>query len=154
MIEKAFAKAQVARLSQLDGFPREAPAVGELVLALMVCKTDSTAMQVVTEIIDNAQGGSRCPYPADIRRMVYDRQAEGEKRKCEACGGSGWLTVYRLVTYKGKSLVIEHSEALDLDFEERLKFQKRLPENQAILSGAVACACLPATHHARTGQHA
>jgi hypothetical protein len=156
MITEKLAKEQIARLGQLDGFPREQPAaIRELIAALMVCQTDALAIGLIDDIIRNVGAGQRCPFPADLRRTAYERQeTKAPKYKpCERCGGGGWLTVWRIVTYKGKSFHILRSEPLEMDQEERMAFGAQLGENQDILSGAAPCDCLPETHHALTGEH-
>lgn len=155
MIEQATASKQVERLAQMFGYPRNEPrALKELHLALMSAKSVALADSVINGILSLATADSRCPMPGDLRRLVWDRQGDTSGgAKCEQCNGDGWITVYRLVTYKGRSLTIEKSEPLNLNFEEMIAFRKKLPENQEILSGSVPCSCLPPTHHALTGEH-
>lgn len=150
MISQTEAAHQMERLSGLDFYPREDGGKKELLSALQAAKTVEVAARAVTTWLE---GQRECPKPADMRRLIWERQGEAEKVPVCQCGGSGWLTIYRLVTYKGRSLTIDHSEPLNLDFEERLALREKLGENQEILSGAAACSCLPSTHHALTGEH-
>lgn len=155
MIDKETAKKQVARLSQFLGFPRgEAGALGELLLAVQSARNEGIAQEAISAFLGTATSDTRCPMPADIRKAIWERQGDDSKRgKCDWCGGSGFRIVHKLVTYRGKSFTIEHSQTLGMEGEAILAFRKKLEENQEILSGAVPCSCLPRSHHAVTGQH-
>ena len=103
MTEEKFAKDQIRRLSGLDGFPKDTKAIHELVFALMVCTTDAQASRVVDDILGQSQFGSKCPYPADVRRLSYER-VENEKAKvapmpvrrahCPRCHDHGFFGGY------------------------------------------------------------
>lgn len=96
MIEEKLAKDQIRRLSGLDGFPKDTKAIHELVLALMVCTKDSQAINLITDILGEAQ---RAPAPAVIRTMAYERQEAERAAKvqpirraahCPQCHDAGY----------------------------------------------------------------
>lgn len=149
MIDQAQAIKQLERLSGLDFFPKEKPARKELVLALQCAITDDIAAQVVSEWLAES---NVCPKPAELRRLIYSRQEAilENLRKCHMCGGSGILTVWRLVTYRGTSWVVEKSQGLAMDWEQARQFsidiqtaQEANPNlaRQAVLSAAKSCDC-------------
>jgi len=158
MITEKLAKAQIARLSGMMGFPREnPPAIRELMGALMVCQQDSVAIGIIDDILESFQ---RCPAPADLRRTAYDRQErnEGPKRRCSICGGGGFTTVFQIVRWKGQSFVATSIKTIPgvTTQEEADAFQRRVMatgSEDEVRSAAVPCVCLPATHHALTGEH-
>lgn len=97
MIEEKFAKDQIRRMSGLDGFPKDTKAVHELVCALMVCTKDSQAIQLISDILGEAQ---RAPAPAVIRTMAYERQESERALKlvpvkraahCPECRDIGYI---------------------------------------------------------------
>lgn len=93
-------KAQVARLSQMIGFPREPEAIRELVLALQAASSIEQATEVISAFIDGAESDSRCPMPKAIREACRALQlAPQPDPLCQVCGGSG----YRVVTRAGLS---------------------------------------------------
>ncbi len=93
MCSEKFAKTQIRRLSQLDGFPRDTVAIDELIAALCKARSEEQATGIVSDIISTAVVGSKCPYPADISRMIYDRRPQAEAAKavvnCSECDDSG-----------------------------------------------------------------
>lgn len=93
MITDDKAKEQLARMSQLDGFPRDKGSFNELKYALMVCETPGEATKLIDDIMQTVTVGQKCPYPADIRRMAYDRAARvpepAVKHKCSRCQDCG-----------------------------------------------------------------
>ena len=150
MIDESFAREQVARLSGLDQFPKASAAIKELMLALQAAKTKAIAEQVISTVLEvSTSDNPRCPLPADIRRLVWERnEAEGTKPRCPRCGGTGWGIVYELITYAGKSLHVHKKERLpDIhNDEEAFALQRQIDaagvENQIVLSAARRCGCL------------
>lgn len=89
-------KGQVARLAQMQGFPREPAAIRELVLALQHARDLDTAAVVVSAFLENAISDTRCPMPSEIRRACYATQDEARPDPdCSRCGGDGWKIVER-----------------------------------------------------------
>ena len=70
MLSEAFATDQIARLSQLRGFPRDEKALDELVLALRGANSEKQAEEVVDLWIRGVEHMA-CPEPADIRLAVH-----------------------------------------------------------------------------------
>lgn len=151
MISDKFAKGQLARLSQFEGFPAKWPeALKELTMALMVCESEEIAARVVDEFISGAGAGAKCPYPADLRRACYDENAKRQKKRhhCVYCGGNGFVTRWYLLTYRGKSFEIQKSELLEdiTDQAEAYALAQQLADghftaHQSIVSAADACKC-------------
>lgn len=144
MIDLRFATDQVARMMGLDYFPSEPKVQREIIDMLRWSKTEAIAVAVINEwITDNP----RRPTPADIRRVVANHNERWEqllsecgRSKCSVCGGCGMTVHDFLVTYNGKTLAISQSENIDhLNFEQISDLRKKLPEHQAILSGARDC---------------
>ena len=146
MIDPKEAAKQVQRLSGLDFFPKEAAAQKEMRLALECAASDAIAASVVTDWLATA---SDAPKPAELRRMAYDLNERFKEQvgRCKACSGSGFVTVWRLVTYVGKSYAIKRSERLDGGYEEAMRLARVLAEplagtdRQQVLSAAQQCAC-------------
>jgi hypothetical protein len=102
---KDFAKMQIMRMAQLEGFPRNEPfAVRELVSALQVFETAQSAERYVDTIVGHE---TRCPMPADIRREANRQIEEHEAANrnayarwgptpelcpdCKPWGAFGWI---------------------------------------------------------------
>lgn len=97
MISEAKAKAQIARLAHIDGFPWETAGIEDLVKALMDCPSDEEAVGIIDEIVHNTLAGQKCPYVADLRRLVYDvNQANPRTSRCPICHGEGFVYEWRL----------------------------------------------------------
>lgn len=75
--------------------------------------------------------------------------------KCEICGGSGSVTGWHLVTYRGNSFTIQKSElirdvldpiAADLFMVGLAAHMAANPDapRQTVLSAAKRCSCIPA----------
>ena len=150
MIDKTTAARQLERLSGLDYFPREAPAKKELLLALQCAMVEDVAAQVVTDWL--AESGE-CPKPADLRRNINSRQ-EGlmeQRRKCETCGGTGYLTRYYLATYNGFSLgqlrgcqrIADYETSLRVAEGLRSAYASPTPPTMAqqVITAAAECGC-------------
>jgi len=156
VIDKAAAKKQVARLSQMYGYPRgedQKAALEELVIALQPASSEEMARNVVSSILDMATSESRCPMPAALRIAVYDAaERTATRRKCNLCEGIGFIPVSVLVTYRstGSFDIVKSEHLTQYSYEEVIEFRKKLGPLQDILSAASPCSCLPATHHART----
>ncbi len=164
MITKDFAKKQVLRLGGLMGFPQTVEAANELIIALQVAGDPQQAEGWVSGFLDDSSSDTRCPSPGDIKRSLLDRkQATAAIRRCGICEGSGWLTVWKLVTYRTGTYQVLRAEAIELPVEDPNDlrtcgpkfigdFRAKLPPDQAILSAAKACACLLSTHKYYTGE--
>jgi hypothetical protein len=93
MISHDYAKAQVARLSGLDYYPRNPEAFGELVTAL---KEATDEIQAYAAISEFTQSENQCPKPADIARVLHSLKQREEKaswlegKRCPHCSGSGF----------------------------------------------------------------
>ena len=151
MIDKTTAARQLERLSGLDFFPREAPAKKELLLAMQDAVSEAVAAQVASDWLRES---SACPKPSELRRAINAAQESllEQRRECQTCGGQGAVTVWRLVTYRGHSFVVEKTEALPgvTDNEDAQKFSRMLAERysqhpelkrQTVLSAAKSCPC-------------
>ena len=127
MIDPKEAAKQVQRLSGLDFFPKEAAAQKEMRLALECAASDAIAASVVTDWLATA---SDAPKPAELRRMAYDlnEKFQTQARRCQECVGSGFVTIWRLVTYVGKSYAIKRSERVDGGYEEAMRLARVLAE--------------------------
>lgn len=94
MIDKPYAKQQVERLSQLDGFPHEKAAFDELVLAMRCASSAQAAKTLVDGWIATER---MCPKPADLRKLAFAAEHSDEYElkpktgRCERCGGTGWV---------------------------------------------------------------
>lgn len=75
-----------------------------------------------------------------------------KRMACRACSGVGFLTVWQLVTYHGKSFIVDKMEPIPevTDNEAAQKFSRMLAERyeahpeltrQTVLSAAKSCAC-------------
>ena len=97
MTDKDFAKKQLERLSQLDGYPHgHTEALRELLAALQVPETNQQCEKLVSDWVQNETG---CPRPAEIRRLAYSI-TEPRGKACELCGGVGFLSETRLIQGK------------------------------------------------------
>jgi hypothetical protein len=155
MTDGKFAAKQIKRLAVLKWFPK-GEAVKELLRALMAADTDIIAVAVINDIVDYAE---ECPTPAAIRRRCWELNEKRSKltKECRLCGGFGQVTVWLLVTYSGRSLVVKHKQEIlsDFDAEKAKKLGKQLRwddgpitkenpflgDNQQIVTGAKPCSC-------------
>ncbi len=144
------ASKQIERLSGLDFYPHsDKPALRELRMAGESAYTQA----ILTKVVDDWLGEQiKCPKPAELRRLIHEKQSAIQRAKCHVCSNSGWVIVYKLVTYRPGSYEIKACETLDMPMEERYAFSVKLAENQAILSGAKPCVCLPPDHKYLTGE--
>jgi hypothetical protein len=121
------AKNQLMRFAHLPGFPVTKEAMQDYVAALKILPQEQAITSLVDDLVSDLrtrEGLCRCPTAADIRRAAYERleSAETAKRACPLCGGTGYVTVWMIVTYKGKSMVVESSEVLaGVDSEEKAR---------------------------------
>lgn len=95
-IKREFAKHQITRMGQLNGFPKDFPAaVAELVDALLTAPTEEIAKDVVSSFMEGANAETRCPFPSDIRGAVTARLEEFRPDPaCPKCQ-DGWIIVER-----------------------------------------------------------
>ena len=144
MIDAKEAAKQVQRLSGLDFFPKEAAAQKEMRLALECAASDAIAASVVSDWLATA---SDAPKPAELRRMAYDLNERHKKqvKYCRKCSGTGFVTIWKLVTYHGKSFNIKTSERVPeeqiRDLADKLNAAPTANDRQMILSAAENCAC-------------
>lgn len=150
-IEKE-AKEQLKRISHLPGFPKEALAIRDYIAA--VCSLGD-AGEVESLISDIVLGDwQRSPTAREIRTMAHSRaeQKRQNTASCSKCEGVGVVTVWKLVTYFGRTFKIKNTETLhDVHSQEqaneRIKNlmawleQNPQPDNQTILTAAKRCAC-------------
>ena len=157
MIPSTTAARQLERLSGLDFFPREAPAKKELRLAIECAITEQIAASVVSEWLAES---NTCPKPAEIRRLINSRQEDirEQRRNCPECDGTGFVTVWKLLTYNGNSYNVRRSETLpQIQRQEQanafLADMARSPTNlnQTVLTAAKPCQCRTAGAQAIQG---
>lgn len=158
MIPEKEAAEQLARLSILNWFPKkDREAQRQLRLAAEHAHTESVLAAVVTDWLASQ---TDCPKPADLRRLIYEKQgdADSRKAKCKLCMGSCFVTGWFLVTYKADGWSIKSSDKLqDFDVEQARDLGEKLiaaKANQAVLTAAVACRCMPANHVSRGAEAA
>lgn len=163
MITRDFAKKQIIRMAGLRGFPPIQEAVDELIKALQVAGDPKHAEGWISGFLDDSTSETYCPSPGDIKRSLLDRkQAQQTIRKCGLCDGAGWVTVYRLVTYregtyqalKAEPIVFEpDDQTIHTVIERQVQnFRAKLGPDQDILPAAKPCACLPTVHKYFTGE--
>jgi len=143
---KDVCKSQIKRLAHLDGFPKHSEAIADYLSALAVAKSTDRVERVVSVFTGDAEL-TRCPTAAQIRKIAYEllESEVQQQRGCEACGGSGFVSGYRLVTYHGKSFQIKRSEAVQEDewrsLAERIAAKPVGADRQQVLSVAKECTC-------------
>lgn len=99
MIDREFAKKQIARLGCLPFPPSNAEGMAELVSTLTSwARSSQHAIRVIDAIIESPgedrNGQRRWPDPERIRALAWSLLEDGEKqRSCEHCGGSGYISV-------------------------------------------------------------
>ncbi len=148
MIDSKTAARQLERLAGLDYFPKEAPAKKELRLAIECALTEQIANSVVSDWLAES---NNCPKPSEIRRLINARQEAiiEQRRNCPICDGVGFVTIWKLITYRGKSFVIERAETLHHitrqeqanAFMEQMRSGPPTNLNQTVLSAAQVCQC-------------
>ncbi len=154
-ISRSFAKQQIKRLTGIPFFPLSDTAVSELVDAVQQAPSETIAAKAISAFVDDSTATSRCPTAGDIKRAVQASAAERPRMtRCSVCGNSGFITVWRPVTYKPGTYQIKSAEALNLSMEEIVSFRAKLGVDQDILSAAKPCSCLPADHKLFTGERA
>jgi hypothetical protein len=143
---KDVCKSQLKRLAHLDGFPKHSEAIADYLSALAVAKSADRVQRVVGAFTGDSEL-TRCPTAAQIRKIAYDLlEAEvQQQRGCEACGGSGYVTIYKLVTYHGKSMQMKYSEPVPESewraLAEKIAVDPLGADRQQVLSAAKECAC-------------
>ncbi len=149
MISATEAAREIERFTGLDFWPRgeeNKPARKELRLAAEVAES----CEILKAVVDGwVQSQTQCPKPAELRRLIYDKNSERKEllSRCRFCGGSGCITVWLLVTYKGNSLVVDKSQRIDVHSQEEANaFMAKLAEasttvNQTVLTAAEPCSC-------------
>ena len=82
---------QVGRMACLQYFPATVEAKVELVDTFeKCCLNDNHAKRTVDHIIESV---SEVPTPTEIRRVALELRPEVITKRCEKCGGTGWLWV-------------------------------------------------------------
>jgi len=143
---KEVCKSQLKRLAHLDGFPKHSEAIADYLSALAVAR-DVNRVRRVLDVFTSDAESTRCPTAAMVRKVAYEIvESEVQQQKgCGACGGSGFMTVYRLVTYHGKSFQIKRTEAVDepqwKELAERIATEPVGADRQQVLSTAKECEC-------------
>jgi hypothetical protein len=101
MIDQKEAAKVVARMAQMHNYPNpkfEPAAFKELVNACAVAKDIETAHRIVGEFISTANSETKCPMPADLRRVLYaaakpeyyeQKFADSPAVTCSACSDTG-----------------------------------------------------------------
>lgn len=151
MIDAKYAGEQVARFTGLDFFPQESAARKELVKAAQTAMSEEILFAAVSDWMESS---SKCPKPAEIRAFISSRNFETQERrtKCQRCGGSGAVTIWRLVTYRGNSYVSVRQENLQQVTNQAqaneftaalLQFAQENPNSprQTVLTFAEQCSC-------------
>lgn len=151
---KDFCKAQLNRLRHLDGFPKHREAVADYVCALMEARSPERVRATVDEFVQAEPIDHKCPTAAMLRRTAYDKREiqETTTKHCQICDGIGVVTVWKLITYRGNSFVMEKSEALPdvRNNEQASAFAQMLADHyaenpklasQTVLSAAKDCSC-------------
>ncbi len=152
-IPRTFAKQQIKRLAGIPFFPVTDSAITEMVDALQQAISENLAANVVSAFVEESTAASRCPTAGDIRRAVLACAAAVPKMpRCNVCNSTGFVTVWKLVTYRPGTYQIAGCETLDLDAEQIDAFRKKLGKDQDILSAAKPCVCLPVEHKIYTGE--
>jgi hypothetical protein len=158
MTLKDHALSELKRLAHVRGFPKEPKAIEDYLMALMVMETFEGVTALMddlasTEWIDT-KGDGQFPQAAMVRRMAYERTEALRKQRgaCAECGGSGFKTVWFLITYHGMSLAPKKHERLrdvhsqDEADEFSCVLQIWMAENpkadrQMVVSAAENCGC-------------
>lgn len=145
MIDSRMAAEQLGRLSGLDFFPKEKPAQKELRLAIEIAATEGIAERIVSDWL---RYNTVSPKPSELRHLCYDENERHKQNlaRCERCGGSGFTTVHKLVTYHGRSFKVKRSETLSVsdnprELAERIASQPIGDDHQQVLSTAKECEC-------------
>lgn len=109
MISRVFCREQIARLTQLRGYPKRTEnsdptevkaALSELLDALQIAETEDIAKSVIDGFVHEWR---ECPVPADIRRACHaangarGREYAIKPTNCSRCGDTGWQIVHRVV---------------------------------------------------------
>ena len=94
MIERHVATQQVERFSGLDWYPREGPAVKELVKAMQTAPSEAAAEYITNELVRDAR---ECPKPADLYRLIgiEKEKRDSLSKNCPTCHGTGFIIVER-----------------------------------------------------------
>lgn len=150
MTTSAESSKQIERMSGLDFYPHnDKAALRELRLAGESAHSGETLAQVVGEWLAEQ---TRCAKPAELRRAIHERQSAYVRAKCQICDNTGFVTVWRLVTYYPGTFDIRKCEDLGGDMEGAHSFSEKLGPNQDILTAAKPCVCLPPEHKIYTGE--
>lgn len=151
MIDQKQAAGQVERLCGLDFFPKEKAARKELLLAAQSADSEEILKMAVADWV--AERG-QCPKPSELRRVInsLNEKFHTAVAKCSICFGAGVVTIWKLITYKGKSFTVLRAETLpDVnDTESANAFIAKLMEHemlnppanrQTVLTAAKNCVC-------------
>lgn len=138
-------KRQLLRLSHLLGYPTESVALRDYIAALSTAGDEKAATRVMDRLVGEEL--ERCPTSATIRRIAYELREGQQTRQvnCDFCKGTGTFTVWKIVTYVGKSFKIRRSEIIPADtareLSERIAAQPLGDDHQQVLSAAAECSC-------------
>jgi hypothetical protein len=96
---------QVSRLEQMDRFPFGPEAKKDLGAALAYCDSLDEVREVITEFVNDARAGVKCPLVGDIRAMIDQRRTRNPEpeetlpapraatstNQCSRCQGFGCI---------------------------------------------------------------
>jgi hypothetical protein len=118
---------QLERLSGLQGFPLMPAAQADMKRALRrVSETDGQFLhRLVTQFVDDPSG--RCPKPGELIAQAgqwrqHEKKSLGNPA-CMKCGGSGWISVTRMVQVSGM-------QPYSADFAERCQCAPPTPRQE------------------------
>lgn len=148
---------QLKRIAHLPGFPREPVAIADYKAALCSLGEPGSIERLMDDVThqDAMRGDSpRAPTASELWRLAFDRKERQQRslKNCDLCDGQGVVTVWKLVTYFGRTFKIKNTETLhdvhgQEQANERIKNlmawleQNPQPDNQTILTAAKRCAC-------------
>lgn len=151
MIDEKVGKIHLTRLMGLNFFPTEKRAQAELLRALCSSATTDICKRAVDSWLNES---SDRPTPADLYRMIETANGlyQDTLSKCTICSGKGVVTVWELVTYRGKSFDILTAKTLpDVQSQEEANkfiaglmiFEGANPDapRQTVISAAKLCSC-------------
>ena len=142
---------QLHRLSKTRGFPDNKLAIQDYCNALEVMETFEGVRSLMDDLVRTEW--ISMPSAATVRSMAYERMKEtlARRRACELCDGVGVQTIWKLVTYQGKSYTVKNSERIPVNSQEAANDFARDVEvfldvnpsadRQQVLSAAKSCEC-------------
>lgn len=148
MIDRSTAEEQFARMGKLAYPPTTKSEVEETIAAIKSARNPEIARNAVSTWLRER---SNFPAPADLYALINAANAadvESRPRsRCQYCGGSGFRTIWLLVTYDGQGHKRKRVERLEISTEEQAnEFRSKLAlpmrgDRQDVLSAAENCPC-------------